>query len=155
MLPKTRPSSTRGTQGRKRSARPAASPQKRRRALGAAYEIGETSRDRNAWPPTMTSVHTTIRKGIGVSLRSRPLAAIASAAHAPITSGRNNAHRVLMSNPATSASARKRMMVMRRDCHIVPSVSRGGQRSHHFGSLCCGHWLFVSSSRHLCCLEVD
>jgi hypothetical protein len=60
----------------------------------------------------MTSVLTTTRKGIGVSLRPCPVAAIAAATQAPIPSGRSNAHRLWRITPEIRATARTRIMVM-------------------------------------------
>src|SRR4051794_7311978 len=74
----------------------------------------------------MTSVHTTTRKGSGVSPRPCPLGTMAKATQLPIASGRNSAHRLLMSAPATRATARMRMMVM---AEIVPANPRGVQLS--------------------------
>jgi hypothetical protein len=77
------------------------------------YEIGETC-DRKPWPPTMTSVDTTTRNGIGVSLRACPVAAITNATQAPSASGSNSPHRLWMITPATRASAKMRIIVTRR-----------------------------------------
>lgn len=51
------------------------------------------------------------------------MATIDSAAQTPIAKGRSNAHRLLISNPATSASDRTRMIVMQRDCHEITTLS--------------------------------
>jgi len=60
---------------------------KKQSAWGRLYETGAARRGRKPWPPTMTSVHTTTRKGIGVSPSPPPRATMVSAARAPIPSG--------------------------------------------------------------------
>jgi len=60
----------------------------------------------------MTSVDTTTKKRMGVSPSPCPLATIASAAQAPIPSGRSNAHRVLSKTPAIKAAVSRRMIVI-------------------------------------------
>ena len=82
-------------------------------AKGWAHEIGEARRARKPWPPSITSVHTITRKGIGVSPRPCPVAAMANAAQAPIPSGSSNTHRLCTAAPTSKAIARIRMIVMR------------------------------------------
>jgi hypothetical protein len=60
----------------------------------------------------MTSVDTTTRNGIGVSLRLCPVAVIANATQAPSASGSSNAHLLWMITPPTRAIAKMRIMVM-------------------------------------------
>lgn len=87
------------------------------------YEVCDIPRGRKPCPPTITSVLTTTRKGIGVSLRRCPVAAMMSAAHVPIPKGRSSAQGLLVSTPAMSAIARIRMMVIREECHQLSGVS--------------------------------
>ena len=78
-----------------------------------AHDIGETFRDRKPCPPSMTSVHTITRKGIGVSPRLCPVAAMARAVEAPIPRGSINTHRFWTRAPTSKAIAKTRMIVMR------------------------------------------
>src|SRR6476620_7128879 len=79
----------------------------------------------------MTSVDTTTRNGIGVSLRLCPVAAIAAATQAPNAVGSSNAHRFWMITPASSATAKIRMIVM--DERLPANLSRV-QSEHPNGS---------------------
>jgi hypothetical protein len=77
------------------------------------HDMGETFRDRKPWPPIITSVHRITRKGIGVSPRPSPVAAMANAVKAPIPTGSSNTHRLWTAVPTSKAIARIRMIVMR------------------------------------------
>jgi hypothetical protein len=71
----------------------------------------------------MASVDTTTRNGMGVSLRSWPVAAIAPAMHAPNASGSSNANRLWMMSPAATATDKIRLIVMSEEWHRIPAVS--------------------------------
>src|SRR4029079_3140172 len=60
----------------------------------ADYSTCARRRQRRPWPPSMTSVDTTTRNGMGVSLSPCPVAAMAPATEAPHASGSSNAHRL-------------------------------------------------------------
>ena len=86
------------------------------------YRTCGRPRERRPRPPTMTSVDTTTRNGMGVSSIACPVAAIMTATPAPNASGSSKAHRLGMITPAARATAKIRMMVMGR--RMPPTLSR-------------------------------